>query len=224
MEHYLILSTLLFLIGLFGIVLNRKNILIILMSIDKGLYFPLFLILTCPIIWYYNNYIICFFYFLIVSAAHSIFLLFYPYVYNSNYYKYLALKTKYFERHRYYTSPFKKVHMLIAKSFLLLSFFWMFFIPEITVLLFPLQIGAIIIVSANTTIDILNILRRPKLPENIRWTHPILQRRYGPITDIVINKVVPLCGRSLGLAGSTYVVVEYGCISTPKRENGNLLE
>ena len=63
MEHYLILSTLLFLIGLFGIVLNRKNILIILMSIDKGLYFPLFLILTCPIIWYYNNYIICFFYF-----------------------------------------------------------------------------------------------------------------------------------------------------------------
>lgn len=34
MEHYLIASTLLFFIGLFGIVLNRKNILIILMSIE----------------------------------------------------------------------------------------------------------------------------------------------------------------------------------------------
>nr|YP_010455083.1 NADH dehydrogenase subunit 4L [Vischeria punctata]AML60709.1 NADH dehydrogenase subunit 4L [Vischeria sp. CAUP Q 202]UUA03919.1 NADH dehydrogenase subunit 4L [Vischeria punctata] len=34
MENYLILSTLLFFIGLFGIVLNRKNILIVLMSIE----------------------------------------------------------------------------------------------------------------------------------------------------------------------------------------------
>lgn len=34
MEHYLIISTLLFFIGLFGIVLNRKNILIILMSVE----------------------------------------------------------------------------------------------------------------------------------------------------------------------------------------------
>ena len=34
MEHYLILSTILFFIGLFGIVLNRKNILIVLMSIE----------------------------------------------------------------------------------------------------------------------------------------------------------------------------------------------
>lgn len=34
MKHYLILSTLLFFIGLFGIVLNRKNILIALMSIE----------------------------------------------------------------------------------------------------------------------------------------------------------------------------------------------
>lgn len=34
MDKYLILSSLLFLLGLFGIVLNRKNILIILMSIE----------------------------------------------------------------------------------------------------------------------------------------------------------------------------------------------
>ena len=34
MEHYLILSTILFFIGLFGIVLNRRNILIVLMSIE----------------------------------------------------------------------------------------------------------------------------------------------------------------------------------------------
>jgi len=34
MERYLILSTILFFIGLFGIVLNRKNILVILMSIE----------------------------------------------------------------------------------------------------------------------------------------------------------------------------------------------
>lgn len=34
MEQYLIVSTILFFIGLFGIVLNRKNILIILMSIE----------------------------------------------------------------------------------------------------------------------------------------------------------------------------------------------
>nr|YP_009237687.1 NADH dehydrogenase subunit 4L [Trachydiscus minutus]AML60696.1 NADH dehydrogenase subunit 4L [Trachydiscus minutus] len=34
MEQYLILSTILFFIGLFGIVLNRKNILVILMSIE----------------------------------------------------------------------------------------------------------------------------------------------------------------------------------------------
>nr|QFO87207.1 NADH dehydrogenase subunit 4L [Eustigmatos cf. polyphem] len=34
MENYLILSTLLFFIGLFGIILNRKNILIVLMSIE----------------------------------------------------------------------------------------------------------------------------------------------------------------------------------------------
>lgn len=34
MKHYIILSTLLFFIGLFGIVLNRKNILIALMSIE----------------------------------------------------------------------------------------------------------------------------------------------------------------------------------------------
>ena len=34
MEHSLILSTILFFIGLFGIVLNRKNILIILMSLE----------------------------------------------------------------------------------------------------------------------------------------------------------------------------------------------
>jgi NADH-quinone oxidoreductase subunit K len=34
MNHYLILSSLLFFLGLFGIVLNRKNILIILMSIE----------------------------------------------------------------------------------------------------------------------------------------------------------------------------------------------
>lgn len=33
-DHYLILSSLLFFLGLFGIVLNRKNILIILMSIE----------------------------------------------------------------------------------------------------------------------------------------------------------------------------------------------
>jgi len=34
MEQYLILSTILFFIGLFGIVINRKNILVILMSIE----------------------------------------------------------------------------------------------------------------------------------------------------------------------------------------------
>ena len=34
MDQYLILSTILFFIGLFGIVLNRKNILVILMSIE----------------------------------------------------------------------------------------------------------------------------------------------------------------------------------------------
>ena len=34
MKQYLILSTILFFIGLFGIVLNRKNILVILMSIE----------------------------------------------------------------------------------------------------------------------------------------------------------------------------------------------
>lgn len=34
MDQYLILSSLLFFLGLFGIVLNRKNILIILMSIE----------------------------------------------------------------------------------------------------------------------------------------------------------------------------------------------
>lgn len=34
MEFYLIVSTLLFFIGLLGIVLNRKNILIILMSVE----------------------------------------------------------------------------------------------------------------------------------------------------------------------------------------------
>ncbi len=34
MKNYLIVSTLLFFIGLFGIVLNRKNILIVLMSIE----------------------------------------------------------------------------------------------------------------------------------------------------------------------------------------------
>jgi NADH-quinone oxidoreductase subunit K len=34
MESYLILSTVLFFIGLFGIVLNRKNIIVILMSIE----------------------------------------------------------------------------------------------------------------------------------------------------------------------------------------------
>ena len=34
LQHFLILSTLLFLIGVFGIFLNRKNIIIILMSIE----------------------------------------------------------------------------------------------------------------------------------------------------------------------------------------------
>jgi NADH-quinone oxidoreductase subunit K len=34
MEHYLMVSTILLFIGLFGIVLNRKNILIILMSLE----------------------------------------------------------------------------------------------------------------------------------------------------------------------------------------------
>ena len=34
LQHYLILSSLLFLIGVFGIFLNRKNIIIILMSIE----------------------------------------------------------------------------------------------------------------------------------------------------------------------------------------------
>jgi NADH-quinone oxidoreductase subunit K len=34
MKNYLIVSTLLFFVGLFGIVLNRKNILIVLMSIE----------------------------------------------------------------------------------------------------------------------------------------------------------------------------------------------
>ena len=33
-QHYLILSSLLFLIGVFGIFLNRKNVIIILMSIE----------------------------------------------------------------------------------------------------------------------------------------------------------------------------------------------
>ncbi len=34
MQHFLILSSLLFLIGVFGIFLNRKNVIIILMSIE----------------------------------------------------------------------------------------------------------------------------------------------------------------------------------------------
>ncbi|PQM66722.1 MAG: NADH-quinone oxidoreductase subunit K, partial [Rhodobacterales bacterium] len=34
LQHFLILSSLLFLIGVFGIFLNRKNIIIILMSIE----------------------------------------------------------------------------------------------------------------------------------------------------------------------------------------------
>jgi NADH-quinone oxidoreductase subunit K len=34
MKNYLVVNTLLFFIGLFGIVLNRKNILIVLMSIE----------------------------------------------------------------------------------------------------------------------------------------------------------------------------------------------
>ena len=33
-QHFLILSSLLFLIGVFGIFLNRKNVIIILMSIE----------------------------------------------------------------------------------------------------------------------------------------------------------------------------------------------
>ena len=35
LEHYLTVAAMLFVIGIFGIFLNRKNIIVILMSIDR---------------------------------------------------------------------------------------------------------------------------------------------------------------------------------------------
>lgn len=94
----------------------------------------------------------------------------------------------------------------MAKIFLFFSFYCLFIFPEFCITFFPLQILAFGLVFSKTAVDVLNIIHRPQLPEKIKWCHPILQRRYSPIVDVVINKIVPLCSKLVGGLGSSYVI------------------
>lgn len=177
----------------------------LLKNVDKGLYFHLFLLFTVPIVFLIFGWIIAFFYVFVVAILHSILIVFCPYIKNSEYYRYFALKQKFYEDRKKYTLPFSPVYAFCAKSFLLVSFFWMFQYPSSSTILFPGQLIAVLIYTTYTSVEILNIISRPRLPEAVFKYHPLLQKRYGPLVDVVVNKVIPVCAKTGGILFSTYV-------------------
>lgn len=187
------------------ILLAIQGFLSSLRSLDKGLYFPIFIIFTCPFILYLFGCVVSFLYLFVISWCHSILLYFYPYIKDSEYYNYVVSKKKFFESRAKLKHPYTNFQLLIAKIFLLFSFYGLFFLPKFFFVLFPFSVWSAFICVSALTVDIINIVYRPRLPESIRWSHPILQRRYGPIADIAINKVLPLCVKTAVTLASSYV-------------------
>jgi hypothetical protein len=170
-----------------------EQFLLFIKSIDKGFYFPIFVIFTCPFIIYFFDWINAYLFFLIISFLHFLFLRVKPYSKESNFYFYQCLKTDFYRHNSKHKHLFNNTIIQLSQFFLLFSFYCSFVFPEYLMIFFPLVFMALPIMISSVTIDIINIVNRPRLPQSIFKYHPILQRRYSPVVDIIINKAIPLC-------------------------------
>jgi hypothetical protein len=178
--------------------------------IDKGFYFAIFLAFTVPLVLLICDWRFVIFYVFVVSLAHRVLLVFFPYIKDSEYYRYLAKKQSFFEGASKYRLPYRKKTFLISKWVLVGSSCWMISNPTLFQIVFPIQIGSLVIFLQCSLVDIVNIYQRPRMPEALRFSHPILQRRYGPFVDIVVNKILPMCARGGGVILSGYASGVFG--------------
>lgn len=162
-------------------------------SLDKGLYFPIFIFFTFPFILYFFGWIKTYLVLIFLSFLHFILLKFYPYVKESPFYHYKYLKTQFYKENEKYKYFVEKKTIAFSQFFLFFSLYCSFILPELTFAFVPILLVALPVLISSVTIDIINIIYRPRLPQNISKYHPILQRRYSPVVDIIVNKVVPVC-------------------------------
>lgn len=176
-----------------------------LLTLDKGLYFHCFMLLTLPLVFIGYGWILAFFYFGVSSFLHLLLLFFYPYIKDSEYYRYQSLRQQFYEETKKHTLPFSYRYFVGAKTTLFVSFYLLLNYPSISSILFPFQLITALVYTSYASVEIVNILARPRLPQSIFKHHPLLQKRYSPMMDIIINKVVPACGKVGGILVSSYV-------------------
>lgn len=186
-------------------------------NLDKGLYFVLFAFPTTIIVLWFQGWVVSYFYLIVISYMHAFYLKVNPYISDSEYYRYKVLRERFFEQNIVYNPLLSKRILFFCYLGLMFMFYLSFLIPEYALVLFPLQSLITSTVISSNTVDVINILYRPNLPESIYKYHPVLQRRYSPVVDVVINKIVPLCiktGSSL-LAGYTAVGMGWKALHGP---------
>ena len=180
-------------------------------KIDSYFYFPIFLLIVLPFIFYFNGIKITYLFFVCATIFHAILCLFVPYYNDSGYLHYKKLSQEFFEQKVKYKLPFPKYLILFAYIFLFFSIVYTFSKPTLSVYLFPFQLGFSFIIGIYSSVEVLNVLNRPILPSHIKIFHPIMQKRYNPFLEILFSKVGPAVGICVGCTGVFYGTWYSGC-------------
>lgn len=102
-------------------------------NIDKGNNKLLSPLVTYPFVYFTCGFVIVivYFYILIVSLLHAGFLLIFPYINGSDFYRYITMNKKFYQKNLYYKHLFSRNTLVSSKIVIFFSFYLLLNTPVV---------------------------------------------------------------------------------------------